>query len=112
MGLKVIRGGAPEDVEDDAPVLEKGEESPSHTRRKQTHAQRMGLLLADLEGRTKGLQGAKLETEIDAFVERVIEAQLKAVPHEHRAELQAKMRSLVESDPMVSALVRELRAAK
>jgi hypothetical protein len=112
MPLRKIDGGraAAEDAEDlDAPG---GRGEPgSHTRQKKPSDQ-IDLLIAELRRRSEGLEGAALQTEIDAFLEHVIEHHSKAAPPGPlREELRAVMRGMVESDPHVAAVVRELRAA-
>jgi hypothetical protein len=109
MGLKVVRSGIDPNVPDpeDEVVPPDGEPS-SHTRAKKS-SNRSRLLVANMNARTAGLEGPELEAEIERFIERVIEHHVKAAPEAFRDELRRTLRSVVENDPAVSAVVKEMR---
>ncbi len=99
-----------EEASEEDEVASAGEPS-SGTRKKARPSARVQLHLADLRGKTEGLEGAALEAAIDAWVDKTIERHSKTAPAALRDELRRAMRVMLESDPVVSAVVRGMKTA-
>jgi hypothetical protein len=113
MPLRKIDGGWADDLEEDGGVpMVDDEEASSRNAPSNKPSNFVLLLVAELQRNAKGLQGAELERAIEVFLERLIEFHAKAAPEGPlRAEIERTLRGMVESDPFVGELVRELRAA-
>lgn len=61
--------------------------------------------------RTEGLEGAALEAEVDAWVERAIDRHARAAPEALREELRRGLRAMLETDPVLGTVVRGMKTA-
>ena len=98
-----------ESFDDDEPMLDDHE--PGSGKRIKKSAAGMRVLFAELRARSEGLTGAEFERELDRFIDRIVERNVGVAPVELRDELRDTMRSYLENDPTLSAMVAELRAA-
>lgn len=99
-----------ESFDDDEPMLD-DHEPGSGKRIKKSAAPGMRVLFAEFRTRSEGLTGADFERELDRFIDRIVERNVGVAPVELRDELRDTMRSYLENDPTLSAMVAELRAA-
>jgi len=105
-------GTARRDEEDEeTPVIDDDVDPESGARVKRKPGDAIQLLVAELRGRARGLEGAALDAECDRFVERVIERHVAVAPERLKVTVRQTLRRHLETDPAFVGLIGDLRAA-
>jgi hypothetical protein len=91
-------------------VLQEGGE-PSSGKRIKRAKPGARAIFSDFVHRTDGATAEVFEKEFERLIDRIVERNLEVVPVAKRDEARETIRSYVEGDPKLAAMVSKLRAA-